>query len=222
MEKKFTEQRKFTEQESLAVISEMISRARNNVQKGAGTHMIFWGYMVAVTALLNIALVYILASMSIQVQYSFNVWWIMAPAWIVSFVLEKKIDRSAIVKSHIDSFISATWNAFEISVIIFLLIVFGLSYFLKEYNHFFFLINPIIILMVGLGEYVTSKICRFRPFMHGAIAMWTGSLTGVLAIIFFKDGHGVLVQFVILAICMIIGFVIPGYKLNKSAKENHV
>jgi len=28
------------------------------------------------------------------------------------------------------------------------------------------------------------------------------------------------IQFLILALCMISGFVIPGYQLNKKAKEN--
>ncbi|MDR1197495.1 MAG: hypothetical protein LBK94_00580 [Prevotellaceae bacterium] len=212
---------KFTEQESLAVISEMIDRARNNIQKGAGTFMIYWGCMVALAALLNIALVFILHGMSLPLNYSFNIWWIMLPAWIGSFMLHRKKDRTAIVKSHIDNIISSVWRAFGISNVIFLLIIFGLSYSLKEYNHFFQLINPIIMLITAVGEYITAKLCRFRPFLNGAIAMWTGSLACALAIILFR-GNGVLVQFLILAICMIIGFVIPGYKLNKLAKNTHV
>ncbi|MDR0754458.1 MAG: hypothetical protein LBF04_03625 [Prevotellaceae bacterium] len=209
---------KFTEQESLAVISEMIRRTRNNVQKGAGTFMILWGYMVAVTALLNIVLIFILRNMSISASYSFNVWWLMLPAWIISFALKRKIDRSAIVKTHIDNIISSVWKAFGISSVIFLLIIFGLSYSLQEHTHFFYLINPILILITGIGEFITAKVCRFRPFLHGAVAMWTGSLACALTVVLF-GGNGVLVQFVILAVCMIAGFVIPGYKLNKLAEE---
>jgi hypothetical protein len=213
---------KFTEQESLAVISEMIHRARNNVQKNAGIFMIFWGYMVAIMALLNVALVFILHNMSISTYYSFNVWWLVLPAWIVSFVMKRKIDRSAIVKNHIDKVISSIWRAFGIANAIFIFIIFSLSCSLHEYNHFFYLINPIIILITGMGEFITAKVCRFRPFMHGAIAMWAGSLACTLAIIVFGNSYAVLVQFVILSVCMIVGFVIPGYKLNKLAKENHV
>ncbi|MDR3132840.1 MAG: hypothetical protein LBU42_02305 [Prevotellaceae bacterium] len=213
---------KFTEQESLAVISEMINRARNNIHKGAGTFMIYWGYMVAIAALLNVILAYVLHSLSIPTNYSFLIWWIMVPAWIVSFILEKKIDRSAIVKTHIDHFISSIWKAFGISNIIFLFIIFGLSYALQEFNHFFYLTNPIILLFTGIGEFATAKMSRFRPFLHGAIAQWIGSSTCALSIMLFKNGNGVLVQFIILAICMVIGFIIPGYKLNKLAKESHV
>jgi hypothetical protein len=212
---------KFTEQESLAVISEMIDRARNNIQRGAGTFMIYWGTMVAIAALLNIALVFLLHSMSLSTNYSFHIWWIMLPAWTGSFLLYRKKDRSAIVKSHIDRTVSSVWAAFGISISIFLLMIFALSYSFQEYRYFFYLINPVIMLITAIGEYITAKICRFRPFMNGAIALWTGSPACTLAIILF-GGDGVLVQFLILAICMIIGLVIPGYKLNQLAKNTHV
>ncbi|MDR1405877.1 MAG: hypothetical protein LBI89_01560 [Prevotellaceae bacterium] len=201
---------KFTEQESLAVISEMISRARNNVQKGAGTFMIYWGATVAAAAVLNIALAFILRGMSLPVNYSFNIWWLMLPAWAVSIILKQKRGRTAIVKSHFDHIISSIWLAFGISSIIFLSAVFALSYSLHEYRYFFYLINPIVLLMSGIGEFITAKVCRFRPFLHGAVAMWAGSAACAPAVIITAHG-GVLVQFVILAVCMTAGFVIPGY-----------
>jgi hypothetical protein len=145
----------------------------------------------------------------------------MAPAWIVSFRLKSKRDKSAVVKSHIDNIIHSVWTAFGISNVIFLLILFGLAYSLRMYD-LFYLVNPVIMLIVGIGGYITAKVCRFRPFMHGAIAMWTGSLVSALAVILTGNGNGVLVQFIILSVCMIIGFVIPGHKLNKLAKESHV
>jgi hypothetical protein len=209
----------FTEQESLAVITEMIDRARCNVQKGSGTFMIYWGAMVAIAALLNVVLVYILAYLSIPANYSFNIWWIMVPAWIGSFMLERKRDKAAIVKSHIDNIISSVWRAFGISNVIFLLMIFGLAYSLQEHSHLFYLINPVILLMTGIGQFVTAKACRFRPFLHGAIAMWAGSSASIML---FQYENSVLIQFIILAACMIIGFVIPGYKLNRLAKESHV
>jgi hypothetical protein len=212
---------KLTEQQSLEVISEMINRAQKNVQKGAGTLMIFWGYMVAITALLNIVVAYILWYSSLPVNYSFHAWWIMLPAWGLAFILRRKKDRSAIVKTHIDYVISSVWQAFGISCVIFLCIIFSVSYSLQVY-HLFYLINPVIILLIGVGEFITARTCRFRPFLHGAIAMWIGSVACALAIILFKDGNRVIVQFIILAVCMIIGFVVPGYKLNKLAGNNHV
>ncbi|MDR2358507.1 MAG: hypothetical protein LBD87_01735, partial [Prevotellaceae bacterium] len=103
---------KFTEQQSLQLITEMINKAQNNVQKGSGMFMIYWGCMTAITALLNVVLIYILWRMSMPVYLSFHIWWIMAPAWIVSLILQRKRDKTAIVKSHIDNIISSVWRAF--------------------------------------------------------------------------------------------------------------
>ncbi|MDR1983749.1 MAG: hypothetical protein LBQ28_02855 [Prevotellaceae bacterium] len=208
---------KFTEQESLSVINEMIERARNNVQKGSGTFMIFWGYMVAIAALLNIILAYWLASISKPTNLSFHIWWIMTPAWIVSFILKYRRGKLSIVKTHIDTIISAVWTAFGFSILIFLTIIFVLAYSTKQYNYFY-LINPIIMLITGVGEFITAKSCRFRPFLYGAVAMWIGSLACTLAIILVSDK--IVMQFSVLAICMILGFVIPGYQLNKKAKKH--
>jgi hypothetical protein len=54
----------------------------------------------------------------------------------------------------------------------------------------FYLINPMIILTIGTGEFITAKACQFRPFLHGAIAMWTGSLACTLAVILLLNKRG--------------------------------
>ena len=105
---------KLTEQESLAIINEMIVRARNNVQKGSATNIIYNGYAVAAVSILNFILLYLLPGK--YEHYSFNVWWLMLPSGIINHFLERKIDRSAIVKTQIDGIISAIWKAFGISV----------------------------------------------------------------------------------------------------------
>jgi hypothetical protein len=214
-------EQKFTEQESLAVISEMIDRARNNIQKDAGTFIIYWGLMVALVALLNIALFFLFRSLSLSPNYSYYIWWMMLPAGIGSLLLKRKKDRTSIVKSHIDKTVSSVWTAFCISKILLLLLIFGLSFSFEEYSHFFYLINPVFMLITAVGEYITAKLCRFQPFLYGAIALWIGSLICTVAVIVLHR-DGVPVQLLVLATCMMIGFVIPGYKLNQLARNAHV
>ncbi|MDR0865755.1 MAG: hypothetical protein LBO74_12610 [Candidatus Symbiothrix sp.] len=207
---------KWTEQQSLEVITEMIDRARNNIKKGSGNCMIFWGGLVAFTALLNIALAYLLVYMAKESYLSFYVWLLMIPGILISKWMESKIDRTAIVKTHIDHIISSVWNGFLLSVILFLVIIFTLAFSLQIYCYLY-LINPVIMLLVGASEFTTARACRFKPFLHGAIAFWTGALACMFALVLFTEG--VAVQMVILATCMIIGFVIPGYQINKKAGE---
>jgi hypothetical protein len=71
---------------------------------------------------------------------------------------------------------------------------------------------------MGISQYVTAKACRFNPFLYAAFASWIGAVACVFSIILFTEG--VVVQMAILAVCMIVGYVIPGSKLNKLAKKN--
>ena len=205
---------KFNEKESLALISEMIEQARNNFQKGNGNSMIFWGWFVAFTAVMNVALALVLENPYI----SFHIWWIMILGqFIDSFIIRKKDDKSALVKTHIDRIIAAIWRGFMYSIIVFLLVIFGFACGLKN-PEIFILITPGIMIMIGLSEFITAKTCRFKPYFYGAIIMWIGSVSCFC--ISLITSNIVIYQFLILAICMIAGFVVPGYRLNKLSKEN--
>jgi hypothetical protein len=208
---------KFTEQQGLEVITEMITRARNNIKKGSGNTMIFWGILVASTALLNVALIFLLDHYSKNPGLSFWIWLVTIPGIIVSKLMDRKIDRESIVKTHIDHIISSIWNGFMLAAYLFLFFIFILSFSTHVY-YYFYLINPVLLLFMGISEYITAKACRFTPFFYGAISSWIGAMICVLAILLFTEG--VVVQMVILAICMVSGYVIPGFQLNKLAEKN--
>ncbi len=204
----------FTEQQSLSLINEMIDRARNNFQKGSGNSMIFNGYAVAFIALANVALAFILPNPN----QSFNVWWLMLPTWIIDRIIEKRQDKHTFVRTHIDKIVSSVWTGFGIANALFLIIIFGFG--IGQQNpRMFVLITPCIMLMAGLAEFVTAQACRFKPFLIGALIMWGGALT-CLAMYFLCGDWAVLSQFFILALCAVLAFTVPGYKLNKLAKDH--
>jgi len=209
---------KFTEQESLAVISEMIKQARNNFQKGSGTNFIFNGILVSITAILNVVLAFIFIKSGINANYSFWVWCLMIPGTFVNRLIDKKVERTAMVKTHIGSIISSIWNGFGISICVFLATIFTIG-FGKEFYAVFYLINPVILTLIGLAEFSTAKSCRFKPFLYGAIIMWVGAVVSAVVVAMWI-WEPVFIQFFILAICMIFGFVMPGYQLNELAKKD--
>ncbi|MDR0543275.1 MAG: hypothetical protein LBH19_13835 [Dysgonamonadaceae bacterium] len=204
---------KFTEQESLSLITEMITKARNNFQKRSGDSMIFSGILVSVTALLNVALAFILD----HPNQSFWIWCIMIPGSFVNNYIRQRNRKEALVKTHIDSIITFAWIGFACAVGVILAVIFGLGFGRKMYE-VFHLINPSILVMTGLAEFVTAKACRFKPYFYGSLIMWAGSIACVG--IFWISYNPVIVQFFILALCMITGFVVPGYQLNKAAKSH--
>jgi hypothetical protein len=206
---------KFSEQESLAIISKMIEQARNNFQKGAGNAFILNGCAVAFVALLNVLLVFILPNPN----QSFWVWWLMVPVWFIDRMINKKQEREALVKTHIDKIISVTWSTFGIAVYLFLFVVFGYA---LSGNHWRIcvLITPVMMIMAGTALFITAKACRFKPILTGAYIVWGGALCCLATYVLWHYWSGV-AQFVILAACMIMGFAVPGYKLNKAA-QSHV
>jgi hypothetical protein len=207
---------KLTEQQSLSIINEMIDRARNNVQKGSATSMIFWGYAVAGTALLNFVLLQVLPLMGLSLNLSFWVWTLMIPCEIVSYFIHRKIDRKALVKTHIDTIVSSAWKAFAIAAATLIAFIFLLAFGMHEHR-LFLLITPLIMLMVAMQQYVTAKATRFKPFTCGAIIMWAGAMSTVVLYFFLSNAS---FQFLVLAICIILSYVLPGHLLNKKAAEN--
>jgi len=204
----------FSEQQSLNLITAMIEQARNNVQKGAANSMILNGYAVAAIALLNIALAFIFLGTN-QIYW---IWCLMIPVWVVNRLLDKKQEKQAVVKTHIDKIVNTTWNSFGFAVAIFLLLIFGYGIAMKN-PKIFIMITPMIMLMAGLAEFVTAKACRFKPFFVGACVMWAGALACLAIYIFLHYWAGI-AHFFILAVCMVMSFSVPGHKLNKMAKNN--
>jgi hypothetical protein len=204
---------KFTEQESLAIIDEMINRARNNIQKGNANNMIFNGYAVGIVALLNFLLLHILPVD--ERNYSFWVWMLMVPAGIINHFIDRKQDRSAVVKTQIDDIIRWMWKGFSISVVILITFLLTLTFMITPW--FSFLFTPVIMLFVAIVEFGMAKATRFKPFYWGAIYFWIGTVLCLLSYVILKRGD---LHFLILAACMIFGFIIPGYILNRKAKEN--
>jgi len=204
----------FTEQQSFSVINEMIDRARNNIQKGSAGSMIWHGYAVALVAVANFALVHLLPEA--ERNMSFMVWWLMIPSNIIGYFLKRKINRSKIVRTQIDSIISFIWQGFLISIFILLVMLLSLSAILDTW-HYVAIITPVIMLMTAMAEFSMAKACRYKPFYWGAASLWAGTLLCTLSYVLLKAGD---VQFLVLAACMITGFVIPGHILNKKAKQH--
>jgi len=210
---------KFTEQESLAIINEMIKRARNNFQKGSGNTMVYYGLLVPVLAILNAILILVLEKTNVNyVYYSFWIWLLMIPGSFIGYLIQRKVNRESMVKTHIDSIIHSTWNGFGFSVYAFLIVIFTIA-FGKRFYEVLFLITPGILILTGLAEFITAKACRFKPHLYGAIIMWLGAIICAIAVVLWI-WDPTIIQFFVLAICMIFGFLIPGYQLNKIANKN--
>ncbi len=197
-------------EQSLTLINEMINRAQNNVQKERTFPIMFWGYMVATVAIANAILIHTLNNPN----QSFMVWLAMIPAAVVSyFIIDRRIDRTALVKTHIDKIGDLVWKGFGIGAVVFITATYIIAFRTKDF-HVMLLINSVIMLMVGICEFASACIYRYKPWYWVSLLFWTGAI--VCAFL------QVDLQFIVLAVCMILGFVVPGHWLNRQQKKSNV
>lgn len=202
----------FNEQDSLKLINEMITQARNNFRKGAGNSFILWGYVIAILAMSNFILLHIL-----EPQYYANYVWILTiPVVIGSYLYESLKAKKAIVITHLDRVLRTIWLGFFISNILFISSIFFIAINWETYIPYLF-ITPIIMIMVGLALFVTAKVCRFKPYLYGAYIFWFGA---ALCVVQYSWVKSIDLEFIILSVSMILGFVIPGHILNRKAESN--
>lgn len=203
---------KLDQQESLQIINEMIVEARSTFTRENAKPIIYMGYIVAGIAILNIVLLYTLSIPS----YSFFIWLLMLPIAIVNSSLAQKRRQDRGAGTHLEKVISAVWNAYGISMIVLLTIIFSLICITNKWEYTIF-ITPIILTLTGLAQYITAVICKFRPYKVGAIVFWLGALICIITIF---TGSYVVLQFVVLAVCMLLGFVAPSHLLSKASSKN--
>jgi hypothetical protein len=171
--------------------------------------MIFWGYMVSLIAIANFVLMHTLS----DPHLSFMVWLFILPAWVVSYFIDRRIDRTTLVKTHIDKIGDMVWKGFGIGVVVLFAAMYVAAIRMADF-HIMVLTNSVIMSMVGICEFVTASVYRYKPWY------WVAALFGVGAITcaFLPEDF----QFIVLATCMILGFVVPGHLLNSQAKKSHV
>ena len=199
----------FNHEQSLTLINEMIQRAQNNVRKGKTYSMIFWGYVIAAAAVTNSVLIYTLSNPN----QSFLIWLVTVPAFVVSYFIERSDTRAVLVKTHIDKIGSMVWTGFAVSIYVFLAVIFTIAFQIKA-PAIFQLITPVILVMVGMGQFVTACVYRSKAWYWVAALFWAGAVVCA-----FLD---VDMQHIVLSACMLFGFIIPGYLLNHKAKKSHV
>jgi len=188
-----TEDETLTTQESLAIITEMISKAEGNVKENS-IYFLLWGSVVA------FANVGMFTLIQLDYRHPYVVWLIALPAWAITIYIGYKQGKKARVTSHLDR-ISA-WLWFSFGIVIFTLVVFG-----KMINY---QLNPVILLISAVPTIVSGVIIKFRPLIMGGICLW------VFGILCFLVGNPW--EFLIGALAMILGYLVPGIMLrNKKA-----
>lgn len=189
-------ERELTKDESLELISDMITQAKRNLARGGSFYFLLWGWVVLLANLGH----YLIAVYDLY-PYPYIVWALTIPAAVASMWHGAMRSKKAHVKSHLDSVYGLLWLGVMISVLIILFFMGDVSY-----NT-----NAIILTFAGLGTFISGCMLRFNPLIMGGVALWVAS------IIAFNLAP--IDQYLVGAVGILAGYLIPGYLLKKVESE---
>lgn len=207
-------EKKLTEQESLALITQMISTAKDSfVDTGIGP--ILWGSVIAICSLVQFA----------QIQFNFrlpiDIWILAVVAIIPQIIITSRENKLQKVRGWADQAIGYVWMCFGISV--FLINFISVMYtrqiepLLREYEklsgndvgnvHFWSYGNSFLMVLYGIPTIVTAAVRKFPIMMVGGIFCWICCIICV-----FTD---IRVDFLLMSACAILAWLIPGFIIRK-------
>lgn len=181
------------------VIEEMIANAKGNLSEGSVFYLL-WGWLVIIAASSN----YILLSYR-NFEMHWLPWMILMPlGGVISMIVGYRMNKNKRVKTYVESALNYLWLGFVITL---LMVLFGMAKIGPQKAY------PIIILLYGLGTFVSGGIIKFKPLMIGGVLCW---LLGSIAFYAPFD-----LQLIILIIATVLSYLLPAYLLKqKSAKQN--
>ena len=181
-----------TAQQSLDLITSMIREAKGNVQK-SGFYFLLWGWTIVIA---NLGVYFMLEFTDIK--NPFMIFMITIPAAIVSMIYGARQERKEMASTLLGSIHKWLWIGFGINCFIF-------AFFGSKTN---WQINPVIITMCAVPTFVSGIMLRFKPLMIGGMLFW---VFGIIS--FLIDPT---LQFLVAAVAVTVGYLIPGYMLKKS------
>lgn len=207
-----TEQ-KLSEKESLALITEMINKAKNSYHD-TGVGAMMWGSVIAVCSLVR------LSEIHFGYRLPFDIYLLTLAAIIpqVFITLREKKERK--VKSYDDVYMDYLWLGFGIGIA---LMIHVINILFREWSpvaeefraatghapgfRLYDFIAPLFLILYGLPTFVTGAACKFKPMLWGGILCWVCSVITVYS--------GVKMDLLLTALSAVFAWLIPGIIMEK-------
>ncbi|MEO1049129.1 MAG: hypothetical protein AAFX87_00795 [Bacteroidota bacterium] len=188
-------EKNLTSEESLALITRMISQAKRNFADGS-FYFLLWGYVVLIAYLGNYVL------FRLEYDAPFLVWLITLPAAVISGIHGYRRGKRSKVRTYTDQMYNQVWLSLLVPFITF--IVFG---FQLGYEN----LTGLILLLASSGVFMTGRLMKFKPAVFSSFFLSAGA---ILALVYNSE-----MQYLIGAVSIIFGYLVPGYMLRKLEKN---
>ncbi|HSR40318.1 MAG TPA: hypothetical protein VLL95_15515 [Phnomibacter sp.] len=207
------ESKPMTEQESLAMISEMIAKAKTSYHDtGAGS--ILWGTIISFCSLVTWAQIHF------QWSIPFDIWLLTLLAVVATIYWSARDSKRRKVKSYDQTAMDYTWTCFGIAIFLVVHANAGTRNAfndLKDSIEAAGLSRPSIsfsdyapaylLVLYGIPTLVTAGIKNFRPMLIGGIVCWVSAV-----LVVYVDSE---TDMLLMALSAIAAWLIPGLVLRR-------
>ncbi|NLY24227.1 MAG: hypothetical protein GX042_04325 [Bacteroidales bacterium] len=191
---------KMNEQESLRIISEMISTARGNIRKGAGKGFLLWGYLIFAASAAH----FVMLNYTTIDERKSSILWLGATAIgvIINVIMGIMDHRKPGVVTYIGSISLRIWVGFLVCLIAIMILLRGEA---GWYTY------PAITFIYTYALYISTALYKIR-WMYISVSIC------VVCLLLYK-----FIPFsyypLLMAMVMLVGNILPGHYLNYKGKE---
>jgi len=190
------EEKEINPAESFDIIKSMIDKAKNKLADD-GFLIIFWGWLVFISALINYACILF------SINAGYYVWPVLMPlGGVVSFIYGMSQRKKERVKTYIDTYLGYSWSAFIIAMFVTLIFmpVHGV-----KITYFF------LMLLYGMATLVSGGLLNFKPLIIGSLFSFAGAIISI-----FLESEQLLLC---IAAALLFCYIIPGHLLRLQYKS---
>lgn len=185
------EEKKLTEAESLALITEMISKVKHSyIESGIGP--LSWGILISFCSLVSYWQV------RFQINLDFDIWLLSLFALIPQVFFWWRSHKAKKFSTHDDSMMAYVWATFAICM--FLLSFYNAN---VQAPH----ATSLFMIMFGVPTFITGGIRKFKPMIIGGIVCWISCILS-----FYTSYANALLLMALSSTC---AWLIPGIILRR-------
>ena len=188
-------EKELSSKESLAIITEMIGKAKREAAGDGSFQILLWGWIISLCNLGH----FVLEKMDYSQPYL--VWFLVIPATITSIIYGVRKGQKSRIKTHLDIVLNQLWIAVFVGIVIVLAFM----------NILKFNQSPVILILAALGMFVTGTLIRVNMVKIGGVILAIGSVIAFTL--------PVIDQYLVSGIAIVLGYLVPGYYLKKSYRE---
>lgn len=190
------EEKQLNPLESIQLIEKMIHSTKNKLADD-GVLLIFWGWLVVVSAAINYV------GLLFHFEMASLVWAILMPlGGIFSALYGRYQNKQRNIKTALDNYLSYLWGGFGIALAITLM--FGFNFGIKP-------VYFSLMILYGLATFVSGGLLGFKPLIYGGVASFVCAIVSVFL--------GEMDQLLIIIVSLLSSYIIPGHLLRVKFKS---